>query len=357
MDLYSGIDKNGNLTTTHYDWHHDDQKNEVNAMNATNALNYALAQRQNQWNIEQWQRENEYNSPANQFKLMQEAGLNPLFYGADINKFAGASNVQSADMSVAKNDYVSQEQARMANIINAISGINDSAKTLLSNKQLALEAKRLDIEKQKADSEISLNKVKEGETEAQTKSLLKGLDVSDETIKSIKQSVAESQARVKEINQKIATLDWNNRYLAKTFQSRVDASKLANDLVQANIGLSEGRARVVAQDFINAKKQELLYDGQIKVLDMDKELKEIERDNAVYGKMGDREKGQAIGKAYHVFNAFLDGVSDFFDLPAIPDNRDRSSRNPNFDTPDVVTGESVAPLDDYDKLKMWENAN
>lgn len=44
--------------------------------------NLNLAKMQNQWNIEQWNRENAYNSPAAQMARYKAAGLNPdLIYG------------------------------------------------------------------------------------------------------------------------------------------------------------------------------------------------------------------------------------------------------------------------------------
>lgn len=44
--------------------------------------NLNLAQRQNQWNIDQWNRENSYNTPAAQMARYRAAGLNPdLMYG------------------------------------------------------------------------------------------------------------------------------------------------------------------------------------------------------------------------------------------------------------------------------------
>lgn len=44
--------------------------------------NLMLAQTQNRWNIEQWQRENDYNSPTAQMARFRAAGLNPnLIYG------------------------------------------------------------------------------------------------------------------------------------------------------------------------------------------------------------------------------------------------------------------------------------
>mgnify|MGYP003103925298 CR=1 FL=1 len=48
----------------------------------TRQYNLMLARQQNQWNIEQWQRENDYNSPSAQMARFREAGLNPdLMYG------------------------------------------------------------------------------------------------------------------------------------------------------------------------------------------------------------------------------------------------------------------------------------
>lgn len=43
----------------------------------TRWYNLNLAKLQNQWNIEQWNRENEYNSPSAVMSRLQEAGLNP----------------------------------------------------------------------------------------------------------------------------------------------------------------------------------------------------------------------------------------------------------------------------------------
>lgn len=48
----------------------------------TRDYNLNLAKQQNQWNIDQWNRENEYNTPLNQMNRYKSAGLNPdLMYG------------------------------------------------------------------------------------------------------------------------------------------------------------------------------------------------------------------------------------------------------------------------------------
>ena len=45
----------------------------------TREYNLQLAEKQNQWNVEQWNRENAYNSPAKQVERLVEAGINPLW--------------------------------------------------------------------------------------------------------------------------------------------------------------------------------------------------------------------------------------------------------------------------------------
>lgn len=56
----------------------------------TNQANERMQQQQNAWNLEQWHRNNEYNSPAAQLQRMKAAGLNPdLMYGQNASGAAG----------------------------------------------------------------------------------------------------------------------------------------------------------------------------------------------------------------------------------------------------------------------------
>ena len=59
--------------------------------------NLMLAQQQNAWNVEQWERENEYNTPANQMARMKEAGINPdLAVGGGAQSLSAASPQMTA---------------------------------------------------------------------------------------------------------------------------------------------------------------------------------------------------------------------------------------------------------------------
>lgn len=60
--------------------------------NATNRSNDKLARYQNDWNLAQWKRENEYNLPINQVQRLREAGLNPnLVYGGGATTLSASS--------------------------------------------------------------------------------------------------------------------------------------------------------------------------------------------------------------------------------------------------------------------------
>ena len=59
----------------------------------TNRANERMQQQQNAWNLEQWNRNNEYNSPAAQMQRLKAAGINPdLMYGQNAGGASGNSS-------------------------------------------------------------------------------------------------------------------------------------------------------------------------------------------------------------------------------------------------------------------------
>lgn len=58
----------------------------------TNRANERMQQQQNAWNLEQWERNNAYNSPAAQMQRLKAAGINPdLMYGQNAGGATGNS--------------------------------------------------------------------------------------------------------------------------------------------------------------------------------------------------------------------------------------------------------------------------
>lgn len=58
---------------------------------AQRRYNLMLAEKQNQWNIEQWQRNNDYNSPSAVMSRLRSAGINPHMYYSKGNAMGGVS--------------------------------------------------------------------------------------------------------------------------------------------------------------------------------------------------------------------------------------------------------------------------
>lgn len=85
---------------------------------STAAYNYLMKQQEQAYNLQLWQLQNEYNTPAAQMKRYQDAGLNP-------NLIYGQSNEASAPASASAPQFRPQnlQQRRYANAMETIGQI------------------------------------------------------------------------------------------------------------------------------------------------------------------------------------------------------------------------------------------
>ena len=94
--------------------------------------NLNLAKLQNQWNIDQWNRENAYNSPAAQMARFKDAGLNPdLAYGQQ--NLSAASPEMTAGEGSQPTDVSNLANKRTIGDI-----VSQAATTRLTNAQAKL---------------------------------------------------------------------------------------------------------------------------------------------------------------------------------------------------------------------------
>lgn len=141
--------------------------NQRSAREARRTRQWQTAEREasQQWALEQWNRENAYNSPANQIKLFEEAGLNPLSY---IN-----GNVSEASSPSAPSDpsgAMAQFQNPLAYSQGSLNGIADS---FIQYKALQMQEKQIDKQSEKLDSDIeyqaaltkTVNEMRQGEVD------------------------------------------------------------------------------------------------------------------------------------------------------------------------------------------------
>lgn len=115
----------------------------------TNKENRLLAEQQNQWNIEQWNRENEYNEPSKQMQRLLDAGVNPVLASGQVST-GNANSITSANLA---NQVAPQIDPNVGtNKINAMNGaisnVLGSAKQLMDYQ---LQAKQLDIQNRSLD--------------------------------------------------------------------------------------------------------------------------------------------------------------------------------------------------------------
>lgn len=173
----------------------------------TRDYNLNLAKQQNQWNIDQWNRENEYNTPLNQMNRYKSAGLNPdLMYGQQ--NLSAASPEMTAGEGATPMDY-----SPVANGPTIGEAASIAANARLTNAQAKLAESQAD----KVDSETFgqtinnewLPKLLKGQTEineADVKQKLadaglkgKQIEVAAEQIKVMQQSVKESQKKIEDL--------------------------------------------------------------------------------------------------------------------------------------------------------------
>lgn len=162
--------------------------NQQNAENVlrTNSQNAALARDANQWSIQQWNRENAYNTPVNQMKRLQDAGINPAlaFSNGAFNQAATSPNVQMPSPMRSPNVepyYVDPLAAAQIDVMDAQAdairnntqreneyqqyriALNESQQVQLNNLANLLKEEGLteEYKRYNLDSETDLNRVRQ----------------------------------------------------------------------------------------------------------------------------------------------------------------------------------------------------
>lgn len=226
--------------------------------------NLNLAKMQNQWNIDQWNRENKYNSPFNQRQLLREAGLNPdLYYSEGAGSSLSASSPEmTAGAGTSPTDVSAYSQlpnnARQAVMDAAViaNSFADYSLKKANEKKVNNESDILSTEAfykaAREKSEIRLTNLRCNLTEADTHLSEKAADEKvaaineiNARIGEIRQNVVESQSRVKVNNATVRDIEnqimWRDKKGDKELQ-RIDVEI---DRLAAAAGLDKEKAKTV----------------------------------------------------------------------------------------------------------------
>lgn len=208
----------------------------------TNAANAQLAQQANQWSIEQWNRENAYNTPAAQIQRFRDAGLNPsLIYGQE-NLAANSPAVSSAAGT--------QAPAML------------SAPTI--DPYVGLQEKLINAQANKLDTESKVMKEKLPKELQQLDSITNNIVANTNKVNTDIEVLLENKALVHEDARRLML---ENQFLMRTLDDRVK-------IVQ-----HDEKVRLVEAKYIedNMRKQLRVMDKTLEVMQSQKELNEASK--------------------------------------------------------------------------------
>lgn len=213
--------------------------------------NLNLAKQQNQWNIDQWNRENEYNSPAAQMARYKSAGLNPdLMYGQQ--NLSAASPEMTAGEGSQPTDVSNLANKRTIGDI-----VSQASNVRLTNAQAKLaesQADKVDAETVgqtinndwlpkllKGQVEINEADVKQKLADAGLKG--KQIEVAVEQIKVMQQSVKESQKKIEDLQSQMENRTFQQVQAMLEYNLRKDKQSYEVREILSRIGVNSATAR------------------------------------------------------------------------------------------------------------------
>lgn len=113
--------------------------------------NLMLAQQQNAWNVEQWERENEYNSPEKQMERFRKAGLNPdLMAGNGAQNLAAHSPQMTAGAPSTPTDM---------SALGQVPTLGQAIQTALRDSMLGAQIDNIEAQTRKTEAEAGLSEI------------------------------------------------------------------------------------------------------------------------------------------------------------------------------------------------------
>ncbi|QCS36005.1 minor capsid protein [Capybara microvirus Cap1_SP_84] len=213
-----------------------------------------MMQYQNAWNLEQWNRQNDYDSPVNQRKLLEEAGYNPA--GNQLQDVSQGGGLQSATpqggMSPSGGSSVHNPMEilafeRMQKELNLLDAQADSAEASarLHNEDASLREDTHEYSVQLASGHVKLQNIDVAFQPVER----------SQKIDQIAYQMAETQQRIDESNQRIVESLFNMDMAEREYNLDVQRFAFEQFISQAKLGLEEQSLFITLQN--NLVMQEL----------------------------------------------------------------------------------------------------
>lgn len=215
--------------------------------------NLNLAKLQNQWNIDQWNRENAYNSPAAQMARFKDAGLNPdLAYGQQ-NLSAASPEMTAGDGSQPT------DVSNLANKRTIGDMVAQASQTRLTNAQAKLaesQAKKTDEDtKGQSITNSFLPDLLTGDVDVKSADVRqklsaaglndKQIEVATEQLKVMQQSVKESQKKIEDLQSQMENRTFQQVQAMLEYNLRKDKQRYEISEILSKVGLNHANIKRV----------------------------------------------------------------------------------------------------------------
>ena len=170
----------------------------------TNQMNYQMWQEQKEYDYQKWKEEQAYNTPAEQRKRFEEAGINPFLAIAQMNggnSAAPASSGNRPDAIAAEMQNPADEVSQYSQNLQSIAGgFNNLSRTFQQNQLDAAQTRSVSVN---ADIESIERNYRAAQLEATINKLVKDGQLSEEQAKNLRvDTFINSQSSADQIKQK-----------------------------------------------------------------------------------------------------------------------------------------------------------
>lgn len=245
----------------------------VNLQRETNSQNLMLAREQNEWTEKMIEEYNDYNSPENQRKLLEDAGYNPVLFSP--NGMTQNTLPSSANLA---NQVAPQSHMEMSGFNQHLSEIANSGLTYLQAK--AIEAQTDKTVKESSQIQAMTKQIMSQTkcNEEQARLIAVNVDKANEEIKLIRETIVSTRLGQNKTLQDIAEsknrIDISRKQLLLQEKlTRAEISKLFSD-----IGLNDARISEISQQIIKIGREAVKIGREISILDIQKIIYDIEAD-------------------------------------------------------------------------------
>lgn len=236
----------------------------------TNAQNLALAREQNAWSERMINEQNEYNSPANQRRLLEEGGYNPALFTPD----GMTQNTIPSSANLA-NQVAPRYDQDMTGFNQHLSQIANSGMTYLQAKQMeALTDKIVKESSQITEMTKQIQSVTKC-NEEQARLIAVNVDKANEEINQLRENVMSIRIGRTKTMQDIKESQQRVIITRKQYQLQEKLTTAQISKIFTEIGLEKAQIEQISQNIVNLSAQAAKTFKEIDVIELDKEYKQI----------------------------------------------------------------------------------